>query len=189
MKTTLINFCVGTVLFGSIISANIVQKPPYTPYEILVLELKANEGYSPTWYKDGHFKGRQSYSIGFGWNDCGRTRRHEIKEYLKDGKISYDEATQITIKEIKKYGRLHKDPYKNLALQLYSYNCGRTTDAGRLGRCCGASKGCGNKNSDIRKSHGRRRKMELALWNKNMHYVYDRTDENKKKVQTILRKL
>ena len=84
--------------------------------------------------------------------------------------------------EIKKYGRLHKDPYKNLALILHSYNCGLTTSGRELGRCCGASKGCGNDKKNVRKAHNERRKFELALWNRNMSYISERTEENREKV-------
>lgn len=153
--------------------------PKYTPYQILVWELKANEGYQPWWYRDGN-----GHSIGFGWNDCGGKRRHEIKQYTKDGKVTYDEATTITIKEIEKYGKLNSDPWKDLALKLYSYNCGLTKQGWKLGKCCGGKWMCGNSNRNIRKSHNRRRKFELALWNKDINYVYAETEKNKNKIIT-----
>lgn len=175
-------FCV----VGLMAANTTTNKLPYSPYQILVWELKANEGYRSTWYKDGNVRGRQSYSIGFGWNDQGNRRRHEIKHFLTDGKVSYDEATQITLMEINKYGRLHPDPLKNVALQLYSYSRGMTKDPRKLGRCCGGSKGCGNSNSNIRKSHNRRRAFELACWNHNYDAIIDLTDENKSKIKKIL---
>jgi hypothetical protein len=180
MNKIVYNLAVISII-GIFLAANTL-KLKYTPYQILVWELKANEGYSSTWYKDGIVRGRQAYSIGFGWNDQGNRRRHEIKEYLTDGRISYNEATAITVRELKKYGKLHSDPYKNLALQLYSYNCGLTKSGSSLGKCCHASKGCGSSNKNIRKSHNRRRKMELALWNHNFQYVEQITEENKLKV-------
>lgn len=173
-----ISVCIVILL---LISANRV-KMPYTPYQILVWEIKANEGYSSTWYPDGYFKGKRSYSIGFGWNDLGRTRRSEIKQYLKDGMVSYNEAIQITQYEIKKYGKLHSDPYKNLALCLYSYNCGLTKSGSKIGRCCGSTWLCGNKDRNIRKAHSRRRKFELALWKKDVPTIIKYTEENRQKI-------
>lgn len=153
--------------------------PKYTPYEILVWELKANEGYRSWWYKDG-----AGHSIGFGWNDCGGVRRKEIAQYTKDGKVTYAEATTITIKELEKYGKLNNDPWKNLALKLYSYNCGPTKAGSRLGKCCGGKWLCGNRSPNIRKSHTRRRKFELALWKHDVDYVYRETEKNKNKIIT-----
>ncbi len=177
---------VGIVAFIMLLlSANRINMPG-TPYELVMWEIKANEGYRSKWYPDGWNAGRRAYSIGFGWNDLGQRRRHEIKHFLKDGKISYAEATQITVMELNKYGRLHKDPYKNAALLLYSYNCGRTTNGNRLGRCCGATWGCGNSDPNIRKSHSRRRQFELALWHKNVQLLRKYTNTNKDKIRIIL---
>lgn len=175
------------VVLLMILSANRVQMPG-TPYELLVLELKANEGYRSWWYRDGYVKGRQAYSIGFGWNDQGKRRRNEVYKWTRDGKVTYDEALEITLMEIGKYGRLHKDPYKNVALKLYSYNCGLTTDGRELGGCCGYRKGCGNKSSNIRKCHNRMRKFEIALWNRDINSLIKYHDENKEKVKLILRR-
>lgn len=163
-----------------LLAANKVERVEYSPYQILVFELKANEGYRNWWYKDGRVNGKQAYSIGLGWNDQGSwTRRKEIAKFTQDKKVTLDEAVQISLMEIKKYGRLHKDPYKNLALVLHSYNCGLTTSGKELGKCCGAAKGCGNANKNIKKSHNGRRKFELALWNRNMSYISERTEENR----------
>lgn len=173
------------IVIGLLLSANRI-KIPYSPYELLVWELKANEGYSPTWYPDGYVRGRKAHSIGFGWNDQGNRRRGEIKQFTRDGKVSFDEALQITILELNKYGTLHKDPYKNVALKLYSYNCGLTKDGSRLGKCCGSKWGCGNKDKDIRKSHNRRRKFELALWNKDVRKIEKMTEENREKLKNLI---
>ena len=161
-------------------------KLKYTPYEIMVWELKANEGYRSWRYADGHVRGRQSYSIGFGWNDQGR-RRHEIKKYTADGKVTFNEATEITINELNKYGTLHKDPLKNIALKLYSYARGFTKDSRKLGGCCGWSKGCGNASKSIKKSHNRRRKFEVACWKKDYATINRMTEENLLKIKTMNR--
>jgi hypothetical protein len=168
------------------LNANIIPKSKYTPYQILVWEIKANEGYRSWWYKDGFNRGKQSYSIGFGWNDLGNRRREEIAQYTADGKVTFDEATEITLKEIKKYGTLNKDPYKNVALQLYSYNCGLTKDGSKLGRCCGGTRGCGSSNANIRNHHNSRRKFELALWNHDIMSIEARTEKNREKLKAYL---
>lgn len=167
-----------TAILFIFLAAN-VHSPKYSPYQILVWELKANEGYEPWWYRDG-----KGHSIGFGWNDLGGKRRSEIKQYTKDGKVTFEEATTITLMELNKYGKLHNDPYKNLALKLYSYNCGLTKSGKRLGKCCKGKWLCGRKNPSIRKSHNRRRKFELALWNHDMDYVYKESEKNKNKIIT-----
>lgn len=178
------------------IAANKVDVKKYTPYQILVWEIKANEGYRSWWYRDGRAKikgtWKPSYSIGFGWNDYGGTRRNKIRKYTSDGKVTYDEALKITLSEISKWGKLHNDPYKNLALQLYSYNCGYTTNGGNLGRCHGGKHGCGHscknngkgghKCKNVRKSHTRRRRCELALWNHDWRLIQKYTEENREKV-------
>lgn len=178
-------YSAAIVVICSFMAANSV-KIPYSPYQLLVWELKANEGYRSNWYPDGYVDGRKAYSIGFGWNDLGKRRRNEIAEFTKDGSVSYDEATKITIREIQKYGKLHKDPYKNVALQLYSYNCGPTSNGQRLGKCCGAKWGCGNANRNIRISHGRRRKFEMALWNHDLKTIMQVTESNKEKVAHLI---
>lgn len=167
------------------LAANRQGKLPYSTWQIRSWEIKANEGYRSWWYKDGIVRGKQSYSIGFGWNDQG-CRRKEIAQFTKDGKVTYDEATEITIREIQKYGTLHKDPLKNLALQLYSYARGLTKDGRKLGKCCGGKSGCGHRNRDIRKSHNPRRQFELALWNHDFNAIRVRTDANKAKIQKII---
>lgn len=184
----LIAFAVLVITATAFLAANRI-KINYTPYQILVWELKANEGYRSWWYKDGFVNGKQAYSIGCGWNDLGQTRRHEIAKYTKDGKVTYDEATEITIMELKKYGKLHPDPYRNLALQLYSYNCGPTKTGKSLGKCCGAKKWCGHSNPDVRKSHTRRRKFELYLWHHEFTKVNEITEKNKAKVAKIVQTL
>lgn len=176
-----------------LMSANTQPKLKYTPYQILVWELKANEGYRSWWYEDGFGEnGKRAYSIGFGWNDLGKVRRAEIKEFTRDGKVTFDEALKITLYEIAKYKKinkgndLNKDPLKNLALQLYSYNCGFTNSGKRLGKCCGAKWGCGNKNKNIKKSHGRRRQVELALWNHDIRQIEHFTSENQSKLAKLM---
>ena len=179
MKTklnTLLQYVGIVALIILFMSAN-KYSPKYSLYQIKVWELKANEGYEPWWYPDGN-----GHSIGFGWNDCAGKRRHEIRKYTKDGKVTYDEATEITLNEIQKYGTLNSDPWKNTALQLYSYNCGLTKSGARLGKCCGGRWMCGSRNLDIRKSHSRRRKFELALWNKDFDYIYKETEKNQRKI-------
>lgn len=178
------------ILFGGIFMlANTVSPvKKYTPYQIVIWELKANEGHEEWWYKDGFVKGRQAYSIGLGWNDQGSSdRRREIKKYTSDGKVTLDEAVQITIYELNKYGKLHDDPLKNAALKLYSYNCGLTKSGNRLGKCCNAYKGCGSNNSNVRKSHNRRRKFELALWRHDYGLIQKYCDENRLKVITMMK--
>lgn len=166
------------------VNANTVNRVKYTPYQILVWEIKANEGYRSWWYPDGYNKGKRSYSIGFGWNDLGGRRRHEISNYTEDKKVTFNEAVEITVKELNKYGSLNKDPFKNIALQLYSYNCGLTTSGSKLGKCCGGSKGCGSSKYNVRKAHNARRDFELALWNHDMLAINRRTAANKQKIQT-----
>lgn len=184
-KPNLLHLSFGAVCFIALLSANRQEKLPFTPYQLLVWEIKANEGYRPWWYKDGMVRGKQSYSIGFGWNDQGR-RRKEISQFTKDGKVTYDEATQITLKEIAKYGKLHSDPLKNLALQLYSYSRGLVKSGSALGKCCGGKSGCGSSNRNVRKSHNQRRQFELALWNHDSNFIINRVNENKSKIQKIL---
>ena len=177
-------------------AANRVKVKRYPIYSMMVWEIKANEGYRSWWYPDGRHKinGRwkKSHSIGFGWNDIGGTRRNRIKQYTNDGKVTYNEALNITLAEIQKWGKLHDDPYKNLALQLYSYNCGPINKGSKLGKCHGAKWGCGHKCANngrgkhrcesVRKAHSRRRKFEMALWNKDWRLIQQCTEENRKKV-------
>lgn len=172
--------CIVCAIF---LAANRI-KNSYTPYQMLVWELKANEGYRSWWYRDGVVRGKKAYSIGLGWNDQGTRRRNEIKKYTADGKVTFQEALEITLIEVAKYGRLHADPYKNLALQLYSYNCGLTKTGKKLGKCCKGKRGCGNYRSDIREAHNRRRKFELALWNKDIPTIIKYTEENREKIKT-----
>lgn len=171
------------------LNANTAPKIKYTPYQILVWELKANEGYRSWWYPDGTVRGRQSYSIGFGWNDLGNRRRKEIAKYTADKKVTFDEALEISLKEVSKYGRLHPDPLKNLALQLYSYNCGLAKSGKCLGHCCGSSRGCGSSKKNVRLVHNQRRKFELALWNHDVVNIMARTESNKDKLTTYVQTL
>lgn len=183
------------------VNANVSSTSKYTPYQILVWEIKANEGYKSWWYEDGTNRGKQAYSIGFGWNDLGNRRRQEIAKYTADRKVTFGEATEITLMEISKYGKLHKDPYKNLALQLYSYNCGPTKSGSSLGHCCKAKAGCGyhlgkpcrGKGKchacNVKKMHNERRRFELALWNHDMINVSVRTEKNRAKLQTYVQLL
>ena len=175
-------FSIGCIIVLMAANVNHSEKLKYTPYQIMVWELKANEGFVNHWYKDGYVRGRQSYSIGFGWNDQGNRRRHEAKPYLSLNKITFDNATKLTLYEINKYGVLHKDPLKNVALRLYSYGRGLTKDPSKLGGCCGYSRGCGNSNKDIRRSHNRRRKFELACWRHDYEMINRMTEENIQKI-------
>ena len=184
----------GSLCFFALIAANkpiANDKMSYTPYQIKVWEIKANEGFVPHWYPDGKVYNRklkrslQSYSIGFGWNDQG-CRRKEAKPFLNSsGKITFEKATQLTIYEINKYGQLHKDPWKNVALQLYSYSRGLTKDGSKLGGCCGYKRGCGNSSKNVRKSHGRRRKFELACWNHDFATIKAMSDVNRQKISVM----
>lgn len=185
IKLNPLRIAFGIVCIAALMSANSQPKLPYTPYQILAWEIKANEGYRSNWYPDGMVRGRQSYSIGFGWNDQGMRRRKEIAQYLPGG-VTYDEATKITMMEIKKYGKLHSDPWKNLALQLYSYSRGLVKSGSALGKCCGAKSGCGNRSKNVRKAHNARRQLELALWNHDSRQILDRCEDNKSKVRKIL---
>lgn len=179
----------GSLCFFALIAAN---KPThddsnlkFSAWEIKVWEIKANEGFVDHWYPDGYVRGKQSYSIGFGWNDQGR-RRKEAKPFLnQNGKITFENATKLTLYEIKKYGQLHKDPLKNIALQLYSYSRGLTKDGSKLGGCCGYKRGCGHSNKNVRKSHGRRRKFELACWNHDYATINSMTEVNRQKIFTM----
>lgn len=185
MKINPIRATFGSLCFLVMLAANkpnYYEKLNYSPYEIMVWELKANEGYRSWWYPDGRVRGRQSYSIGFGWNDQGNRRRNEIKEFTKDRKVTFEEATIITTREIEKYGKLHNDPLKNVAMRLYSYARGLTKDSRKLGGCCGKKIGCGNENRDIRKSHSRRRAFELACWRHDIETINRMTAENKQKI-------
>lgn len=185
--THAISCCIFAVV---LMAANSQPKLEYSPYQILVWELKANEGYRSWWYEDGYGrKGQRAYSIGFGWNDLGQVRRSEIKEFTKNGHVSFEEATTITVREIGKYGKLHNDPFRNVALQLYSYNCGITRSGSKLGKCCGAKWMCGNPSKNIRKSHTRRRKMELALWNHDFRFIESETAENRAKICKVIHNL
>ena len=158
----------------------------YTPYQVMVWEIKANEGYESWWYKDGIVNGKQSYAIGFGWNDQGSSkRRKEITGYTQDGKVTPDEALQITLYEIEKYGRLHADALKNNALRLYSYSRGLIKTNERLGGCCGYRHGCGSNNKNVKKVHQRRRKLELAMWNHDYNTINIMTTENLKKIKKM----
>lgn len=180
-------FILWAVVAISFMAANRVTITRYSPYQMLVWEIKANEGYRPWWYPDGYHyvdgHRKRSYSIGFGWNDIGGTRRNQIKRYTADGTVTYSEAMQITLFEINKWGRLHSDAYRNLALQLYSYNCGKITSGSRLGRCHNGAKirgkRCGHPNYDVRKQHNRRREYELALWNHDWISIQKYTEYNK----------
>lgn len=150
----------------------------YSPYQVLMFELKANEGFRSNWYKDGIVNGNQAYSIGYGWSDWGGKRRKYISNYLADGKIDNKEATLLIVSEIKNMGILNKDPYKNVAMQLYSYNRGLIRSSKKLGRCCGARYGCGSPNFNVRQSHNRRRKFELALFKHDFDTIEKMMDGN-----------
>lgn len=190
MKTQIIFGCLFLFAFFAANKQpkNENEKLKYNTWEIMAWEIKANEGYRSWWYEDGMVYNRklkrrvQAYSIGFGWNDQGKVRRDEIKEFTRDGKVTFDEATTITIREIRKYGTLNKDPLRNTALRLYSYSRGLTTDPHKLGGCCGYKRGCGNANDNIRISHSRRRKFELACWNHDYATINRMTEENKQKI-------
>lgn len=158
----------------------------YTPYQILVWEIKANEGYVPWWYRDGWgANGRPAYSIGFGWNDLGGTRRGEIRQYTKDGVVTMQEATEIMLKELEKYGDYKPDALRNIAVKLHRYNTGQSAFGSDLGSCCGGQSGCGRPVKPIRDSHNRRRKFELALWKHNVSEINRITEENKEKVSKM----
>lgn len=187
-------FILSWLLFAIFfMSANRVHVKKYSPYQLLSWEIKANEGYRSWWYRDGYDKkqGKPRYSIGFGWNDCGNiSRRNSIKKYTADGKVTYSEALEITLRQINSYGKLHADPYKDLALKLYSYNCGRITSGKSLGKCHNGknsrNKRCGHPNPDVRKHHNARREYELALWRHDWVNIQDRTEENIAKVKSQL---
>lgn len=176
---------VACVLF-LFLNANSAPKLKYTPYQMLVWELKANEGYRSWWYPDGYNRGKKAYSIGFGWNDLGCRRREEIKEFTKDKKVTFNEALKISLKEVSKYGKLHKDPLRNLALVLHSYNCGLTTSGKDLSHCCGGKVGCGSPKANVRLVHNERRRYEVALWNHDIVNIVARTEKNKARLSTYV---
>jgi hypothetical protein len=91
--------------------------------------------------------------------------------------------------ELSKYGQLHKDPYRDLALKLYSYNCGLVKDGSRLGRCHGGRNGCGHRDANVRKAHNRRRKFELALWKHDYVTILNYTEQNQDKLRTYIAQL
>jgi len=173
------NFCVIVIVLLLFLNANLSEKPKFSIYQIQTFEIKNNEGYRKWWYPDGKIRGVQTYSIGYGWNDWGGKRRHQIRKYTRDGIVTESEAYQIVLNELKSMGRLHTDPYKDLAMKLHAYNRGSIKSGRALGGCCGTKYGCGHRNANIRKSHTPRRKMELALWNHDFRYVNQRTIENK----------
>ena len=138
----------------------------YTPFEIAMYFLKAHESFRPGKYPDGDYP-----SKGFGLNltpehikwankklgfDClSRNWTYEegqklLREYWQDMK---DE-------ELKKNPNI--DDFHLVAILLHKYNTGNTRS---INACCGASKGCGSKNRDVRKVHNERRKFEVALKN------------------------
>lgn len=178
------------------LAANHNPTQRYSPYQVLVWEIKANEGYRSWWYQDGsariNGKRRISHSIGFGWNDYGGTRRDRIKKYTRDGKVTYKEALDITLLELSRYGKLHSDPYKDIALKLYSYNCGKIKSGNQLGRCHNGKnaygKRCGytcldkRKQQKVRTAHNRRREFELALWRHDWKKIAEFSEMNKAKV-------
>lgn len=182
------------------LAANRISYKKPSPYQTLVWEIKANEGYRDWWYRDGsariNGKTKPSHSIGLGWNDYGGTRRHKISEYTRDGKVTYEEALKITLAEINKYGRMHKDPYTDVAMKLYSYNCGEIKYPSQLGKCHGGTdaknKRCGHscsmngtkghKCSNVRKAHNKRRELELALRNHNWPVILEMNERNRLKV-------
>lgn len=120
-------------------------------------------------------------------------RRHEIRQYTNDGKVTYPEALAITLQQIKKYGTLHSDPLKNMALQLYSYNCGRIKSSMQLGKCHNGrnapGKRCGSPSSSVRRAHNRRREFELALWHHDWIKISEMTERNRQKVSAIIHSL
>jgi hypothetical protein len=183
-KFNLFRIGFGCVCFLGLLAANSQPKLKYTPYQILAWEIKANEGFSDHWYPDGIVRGKQSYSIGFGWNDQGR-RRDEAVSFLTNGKITFENATRLTCYEIDKYGRLHTDDLKNVALQLYSYSRGLTKNGSKLGGCCDSKFGCGNISKNVRYSHNRRRQFELACWNHDNQTIIEMTEGNLKKIHKI----
>ena len=201
--TRVIYYLMWIMFISIFIAANKTDIKKYSPYTVLAWEIKANEGYRSWWYPDGHFivngKRKNSFSIGFGWNDLGTTRRHEVKQYTADGKVTIDEAWAITLKEINKWPRFHNDDYKNLAMQLYSYNCGRIRSSSQLGKChngtnarnkrcghwCKSNGKNGHKCINVRKAHNVRRELELALWKHDWIAIYNRSEENREKVDAI----
>lgn len=178
---------ISIVLFAFIfLNANKTALKRPTPYQIMAWEIKASEGYRSWWYKDGIIyqpklkRNVQTYSIGYGYNDQGlKSRRLAIARYTADGKVTKEEAWMITEMVFNRMGTLHSDPFKNAALKLYSYNRGLITTGSKLGRCCGARKGCGHDKKSVRKSHNPRRNLEMALWTKNWPVISERTENNR----------
>lgn len=183
-------YSLWAIVAALFMAANRVEVKKYTPYQLLVWEIKANEGYRSWWYRDGSAiidgKRRASHSIGFGWNDCGGTRRSRIKEFTRDGKVTYEEALQITLNELGRYGKLHSDPYTDIAMKLYAYNCGKITSPKQLGKCHNGTnvknKRCGDPRPNVRKAHNRRREFELALRNHNWQLIHEFTERNRSRV-------
>lgn len=191
---TFVYYSMWVVVAIAFLQANKVPKPAYTPYQMLVWEIKANESYRPWWYPDGRTKtGKQKYSIGFGWNDLGGVRRKDIAKYTADGKVTFAEALEITLSEVNKWGKFNSDPYRNLAMQIHSYNCGRIMSYKELGHCHRGQnvdgKRCGSSNPRVRRAHNIRREYELALWRHDWVKIEEITEMNRAKVTSMLIKL
>lgn len=178
--------------FASVfLAANKVKVKRYTPWQMKVWSLKSSEGYRSWWYKDGKItlpngKRVQTYSIGMGYNDQGSwKRRKAIAKYTADGRVTYKEALEISLKVDCWQRKYHNDPYVNLAMQMYAYNRGTITSPKQLGRCCGGKWGCGHAKASVRRAHNPRRQEELAIARKDWVAMQKFTEEHQKKASQM----
>lgn len=138
----------------------------YTPYQVMIWSIKANEGFKPDWYRDGQGKNGPKYSIGFGYNDWGlASRRKGINP-----PITWEKGLELTVREIQTM-KVKGDKWQALAFKLHAYNVGPVRTIKELRGCCDAKVGCGSRKENIRNSHNPRRKFEYALATYNWSYV------------------
>lgn len=148
---------------GSNTTTNVKRLHGYTPFEIAMYFLKAHESFRPWKYPDGKYP-----SKGFGLNltpDHIKWATKKLGFHCNKRNWTYLEGQMLLReywKEMKEQHQEIKDEFKLVALLLHKYNTGNTKS---LSACCGAKKGCGSGNSDIRKSHNERRNFEVRLYN------------------------
>lgn len=142
---------------------NITRLHGYTPFEIGIYFLKAHESFRPWKYPDGNYP-----SKGFGLNltpDHIKWATKKLGFNCLSRNWTYQEGNFLLREYWREMKESHpeiKDEFKLVALLLHKYNTGNTKT---LAGCCGASKGCGSKNKDIRDTHNERRRFEVLLYN------------------------
>lgn len=139
----------------------------YDVYGTVVYHLIAHESFRPTAYPDGKYP-----SIGFGLN---LTPTHKkwgarilgTKTFPK--RITWEQGKKLLRAYINE--RLAPEfpdnglltPQQRVAKIVHSYNRG-SGSADNVHNCCGGYKGCGSRDSDIRKAHTARRIWEGIAW-------------------------